>query len=75
MCVRARVCACARVRVRAHVRVRACACACTRARVCVCVGCVGTGWFTEDPKEILSFGGQWKTSDFQAGDALIFSLR
>eukprot|EP00117_Sycon_ciliatum_P049377 scpid68644/ scgid4501/ len=35
----------------------------------------GTGWFTEDPKEILAFGGQWKTSDFRAGDALIFTLR
>ncbi|KAK3098393.1 hypothetical protein FSP39_019089 [Pinctada imbricata] len=36
----------------------------------------GTGWFTEDPFEITSkFGGQWKTSDFKAGDVLIFTMR
>lgn len=36
----------------------------------------GTGWFTEDPFEITSkFGGKWKTSDFQAGDVLIFTMR
>ncbi len=41
-------------------------------------GChvVGTGWFTEDPLEITNqFGGQWKTSDFRAGDVLIFNMR
>ncbi|XP_048766849.1 uncharacterized protein LOC125673933 [Ostrea edulis] len=36
----------------------------------------GTGWFTEDPFEITSkFGGTWKTSDFHAGDVLIFTMR
>ncbi|XP_078698534.1 1-deoxypentalenic acid 11-beta-hydroxylase-like isoform X1 [Branchiostoma floridae x Branchiostoma belcheri] len=36
----------------------------------------GTGFFTEDPDEITRrFGGQWKSSDFQAGDALIFTMR
>ncbi|GFO33479.1 hiv tat-specific factor 1 [Plakobranchus ocellatus] len=40
------------------------------------VGLRGTGWFTEDPFEITrKFGGQWKTTDFKAGDALIFNLR
>ena len=35
-----------------------------------------TGWFTEDPFEITQkFGGIWKTSDFQAGDVLIFTMR
>ncbi|XP_064628941.1 1-deoxypentalenic acid 11-beta-hydroxylase-like [Lineus longissimus] len=39
-------------------------------------GLSGTGWFTEDPQEICSrFGGQWKTSDFMAGDVLIFTMR
>ena len=37
---------------------------------------VGTGWFTTDPFEITElFGGQWKTSDVQAGDVLIFKMR
>ncbi|CAH1224423.1 Hypp1 [Branchiostoma lanceolatum] len=36
----------------------------------------GTGWFTEDPLEITRrFGGQWKSADFRAGDALIFTMR
>lgn len=36
---------------------------------------VGTGWFTTDPWEITEkFGGQWKTSDFKAGDVLIFTM-
>lgn len=35
----------------------------------------GTGWFTTDPWEITEkFGGQWKTSDFKAGDVLIFNM-
>ncbi|XP_076077257.1 1-deoxypentalenic acid 11-beta-hydroxylase-like [Mytilus galloprovincialis] len=35
----------------------------------------GTGWFTTDPWEITEkFGGQWKTSDFKAGDVLIFTM-
>ncbi|KAI8488169.1 hypothetical protein Bbelb_340180 [Branchiostoma belcheri] len=41
----------------------------------VCVA-IGTGFFTEDPDEITQrFGGQWKSADFQAGDALIFTMR
>ncbi|XP_071950965.1 uncharacterized protein [Antedon mediterranea] len=39
-------------------------------------GLEGSGWFTNDPLEITQqFGGQWRTSDFQAGDALIFTMR
>ncbi|CAG5124468.1 unnamed protein product [Candidula unifasciata] len=39
-------------------------------------GLKGTGWFTEDPFEITQkFGGQWKTTDFRAGDVLIFNMR
>jgi hypothetical protein len=37
---------------------------------------VGTGWFTEDPNEITRrFGGTWKTANFMAGDALVFTYR
>lgn len=33
------------------------------------------GWFTNDPLEITSrFGGQWKTTEFRAGDVLIFGM-
>lgn len=33
------------------------------------------GWFTNDPQEIVDkFGGQWKTTTFQAGDVLFFGL-
>jgi hypothetical protein len=33
------------------------------------------GWFTNDPLEIVEqFGGQWKTTRFQAGDVLIFGM-
>jgi len=33
------------------------------------------GWFTESPQEILDlFGGKWLTTDFRAGDVLIFGL-
>lgn len=36
----------------------------------------GTGWFTEDPNEITRrFGGTWKTANFMAGDALVFTYR
>ena len=36
----------------------------------------GTGWFTTDPWDITSrFGGRWKTTDFLAGDVLIFTMR
>lgn len=40
------------------------------------IGLDGTGWFTEDPNELTEqFGGVWKTSDFEAGDVLIFSMQ
>ena len=33
------------------------------------------GWFTEDPLEITStFGGRWLTTDFNAGDAIVFGM-
>ncbi|XP_041367940.1 uncharacterized protein LOC121382550 [Gigantopelta aegis] len=36
----------------------------------------GTGWFTCDPYEITEkFGGQWKTTDFRAGDVMIFNMQ
>ncbi|OWF45861.1 uncharacterized protein LOC110456468 [Mizuhopecten yessoensis] len=36
----------------------------------------GSGWFTSDPDEISAgFGGQWKTTDFRAGDVLLFTMR
>lgn len=35
----------------------------------------GTGWFTEDPAELTEqFGGTWKTTDFRAGDVMIFGM-
>ena len=35
----------------------------------------GSGWFSIDPKEITQlFGGQWRSADFLAGDALIFTM-
>lgn len=37
---------------------------------------VGSGWFTTDPFEITDkFGGQWKTTDYRAGDVLIFGMK
>ncbi|NQX67147.1 phytanoyl-CoA dioxygenase family protein [Paenibacillus alba] len=36
---------------------------------------VATGWFSEDPVEIVdTFGGQWATTTFEAGDAIIFGM-
>lgn len=36
---------------------------------------VATGWFSEDPIEIVdTFGGQWATTEFRAGDAIIFGM-
>jgi hypothetical protein len=33
------------------------------------------GWFSEDPLEIRDrFGGRWKTTEFRAGDAVIFGM-
>ncbi len=35
----------------------------------------GAGWFSTDPSEITStFGGQWLTTDYRAGDVVIFGL-
>lgn len=39
-------------------------------------GLQGTGWFTNDPREIVwRFGGQWRSNDFAAGDVIVFGLR
>jgi ectoine hydroxylase-related dioxygenase (phytanoyl-CoA dioxygenase family) len=36
---------------------------------------VATGWFSEDPIEIAdTFGGQWATTAFAAGDAIFFGM-
>ena len=33
------------------------------------------GWFSEDPVELVDhFGGEWRTTEFRAGDVLIFSM-
>ena len=33
------------------------------------------GWFSREPMEIVEqFGGQWQTTDFQAGDVMIFGM-
>lgn len=33
------------------------------------------GWFTNDPVEVIDqFGGQWATTEFRAGDAIIFGM-
>ena len=35
----------------------------------------GSGWLTEDPLELTAkFGGKWRTTDFKAGDILMFGL-
>ncbi|XP_045196302.1 uncharacterized protein LOC123551431 isoform X2 [Mercenaria mercenaria] len=35
----------------------------------------GSGWFTTDPFDITyQFGGQWKTTKYEAGDVLIFGM-
>lgn len=34
-----------------------------------------TGWFSDDPVEIVDkFGGRWATTEYRAGDALIFGM-
>ena len=34
-----------------------------------------SGWFSEDPIELVDqYGGQWATTEFQAGDVLIFGM-
>lgn len=36
---------------------------------------VATGWFSDDPVEIVDmYGGQWATTTFEAGDAIIFGM-
>lgn len=36
---------------------------------------VATGWFSEDPIEIVdAYGGQWATTSFEAGDDIIFGM-
>lgn len=36
---------------------------------------VATGWFSDDPVEIVDmYGGQWATTPFEAGDAIIFGM-
>lgn len=36
---------------------------------------VATGWFSDDPVEIVdAYGGQWATTPFEAGDAIIFGM-
>lgn len=36
---------------------------------------VETGWFTSDPIELVErFGGQWATTHYNAGDAIIFGM-
>ncbi|MNI03540.1 Phytanoyl-CoA dioxygenase (PhyH) [compost metagenome] len=36
---------------------------------------VATGWFSDDPIEIVdTFGGQWATTSFEAGDVIIFGM-
>ena len=39
-------------------------------------GLSGTGWFTTDPLEVTrNFGGIWRTTDFEAGDVIVFTMR
>lgn len=35
----------------------------------------GGGWFSHDPREVSEkFGGEWKTTNFQAGDIMIITM-
>eukprot|EP00434_Breviolum_minutum_P007908 symbB.v1.2.006975.t1/scaffold424.1/size207036/3 len=34
----------------------------------------GTGWFTEDPDEVLAFGGRFETAAFAQGDVVLFTM-
>lgn len=37
---------------------------------------VCSGWLTEDPAELeQKFGCQWRTTNFRAGDVLVFTNR
>ena len=34
-----------------------------------------TGWFSNDPVELVdTYGGQWRSAEFEMGDALIFGM-
>ena len=35
----------------------------------------GTGWLTIDPSDLSQYGSKWKTTDFSAGDILIFTMQ
>jgi len=35
----------------------------------------GTGWFSEDPEEILHFGGQFDSAHFRLGDVVFFGMK
>ena len=35
----------------------------------------GTGWLTMDPSDLAKYGSKWKTTDFAAGDVLIFNMQ
>eukprot|EP00435_Cladocopium_sp_Y103_P036308 s1172_g9.t1 len=34
----------------------------------------GTGWYTEDPQEVLALGGRFETAEFQQGDVVFFTM-
>jgi len=36
----------------------------------------GTGWFTEDPRELVDFfDGKWRSADYRPGDVMIFTMQ
>ncbi|CAJ1441024.1 unnamed protein product [Effrenium voratum] len=34
----------------------------------------GTGWFTDDPEEVISMGGRWETAEYLQGDVVLFTM-
>ena len=38
-------------------------------------GLQGTGWITTNPTDVAAMGGQWRVTDFQSGDVVIFGMR
>eukprot|EP00933_Yihiella_yeosuensis_P051368 TRINITY_DN4929_c0_g3_i1.p1 TRINITY_DN4929_c0_g3~~TRINITY_DN4929_c0_g3_i1.p1 ORF type:complete len:371 (+),score=60.44 TRINITY_DN4929_c0_g3_i1:128-1240(+) len=34
----------------------------------------GTGWFTEDPEEVIRYGGRWETEEYRPGDVVLFTM-
>lgn len=34
----------------------------------------GTGWYTMDPLELSAMGGKWKTTNYRAGDVIVFGM-